>query len=121
MADLTTPMGVIQAAPASTDDRTVILWVVGILVVSLGIALWKLWRFIEDSGDRCRAEAKESQTRIDDLHAQIGTMYQEAIKATAEREAKMVDVVNGNTQALRDLAKEIGSGTYRALREKGPG
>ncbi len=128
MSDVPTPFGPFPAAPATSDAPTVLLWVVTVLVVVLGCVCALLWQQIKDSRAKCAAEnelaRKDAEEQRDEAKREaelardkIEALYRQAIDQFAERESRLVGVVQSNTEALREI-KEIGSGYYRTLRDQ---
>lgn len=109
--------GGIPSAPTSTDNATVILWVVAVLMGALGIALVLLKRKLDENEAECRKQNDLARAEAAAARAQNERLYEEAIKATASRETKLVEVVERNTAAWNAFREEVGSGHYRALRE----
>jgi hypothetical protein len=128
VGEIVTPVGSFPAAPASADAPTVLLWVVTVLVVLLGMACLLLWQRIQREAANCseqNAQAREDAARArteakaeaDSARDKIEALYRQAIDQFAERETRLVGVVQANTEALNEI-KEIGSGYYRTLREQ---
>jgi membrane protein implicated in regulation of membrane protease activity len=115
-AELVTPMGTFPAAPAAADAPTVLLWLVGILVLALGVVVLLLWRKMLEGEARCRAENEKARAEATTARDRIEEIYRTAVKEIGDREEKLQQVVASNTEALREV-KELGSGFYRALRE----
>ncbi len=114
--EISTPMGTFPAAPASADAPTVLLWLVGILVLVLGVVVVLLWRKMLEGEARCRAENEVSRAEAKASRDRIEEIYRTAVKEIGDREARLTEVVTTNTEALREV-KEMSSGFYRALRD----
>lgn len=110
------------AAPQGSDNQTVILWVVGVLVFALTTVVAALWRKMGENAAECRAENKAARDEAAAVRTQNERLYQQAIEATAERERALAAVVERNTAAWNAHAETIkthfGSDYYRAIREQ---
>lgn len=116
---LSTALGSIQSAPASADNQTVILWVVGVLMGALGIALVLLKRKMDENELNCQKANAAARSEAEAARAQSMKLYEEAVRSATSRETKLVEVVERNTSAWDALREDIGSGGFRALREAG--
>lgn len=111
------PSAMPLTVPTSTDNQTVILWVVAVLVVVAGYLFRQLSQRQAEAEALCRAENERARATVESAYAKIEALQSGAI-AEAQRSAvqitaamdKVADVIDRNTQALRDVG--IGSGRH---------
>jgi hypothetical protein len=128
VAVIPTPLGEIAMAPPSGDAPAVLLWVVTFLVGVLAVVCLLMWRMIQANAEACRKENAKAQEAADEARreakaeaaasaSKVEKLYEKAVEQFAQREARLTEVVQANTAALKELT-EIGSGYYRAVREE---
>lgn len=102
----------VLSAPASTDNNTVILWVVGVLVVVvLALGKWILDR-VKASEERCQAENAKAWGKVEERDAallQVTRDQQTSAAATSTAIESMTEAVKELTSVVRNT----GSGQHR--------
>lgn len=114
MPEIPTPLGGVPIAPASVSGPDVILWLVGILVVCLAVAVYKLSKIIDANAEACRKENEVAKAAAAAAQDKTEKLYKAAIAEVGERESRLVEVVTRNTAALDAIREAIGSGVYDA-------
>ncbi len=105
------------SAPTSTDNNTVILWVVGILMLGMSLLLAALNSKVvknevkcSDEAKRCEEERKKYQETASGHHKKVEAIYQtiiadkeEASKTRAQLLAETADALQRNTEVFNRL------------------
>ena len=92
-------MDVPPIAPPSTDNPTVILWVVAILVVVIGLVAKVLWAKIQDNAaeaklreEKANAKAEAAQAELLKVHGGVILEQTKTQAATNSAMGRMADV-----------------------------
>lgn len=107
-------MGEVTMAPAATDNDTVILWVVGLLVIGFIFVARFLFDRINSNEKRCLAEAAKAEAERKEAHAKIESMYQGVIADQRQTQVqsnsamtRLADAVDGLNETVKaQLADE---------------
>ena len=100
-------------APPSTDNQTVILWVVAVLVVVLSIVVLALWRLMNRNQAECRDENKKVWGKCEEKEAEIHRLLTEDAKRSEKLANTVTEALERNTKVLAGLE----SGKYRTRHE----
>jgi uncharacterized membrane protein YvbJ len=101
-------------APAATDNGTVILWAVGILVIGFIAVAKFLFDRINENEKRCKAEAERAREDRDKAQAEITNLYKGVIHDQQQTQVqansamtKLADAVEGLNETVKaQLADE---------------
>jgi len=97
-------------APMSSDNETVILWVVTVLVLVLAIVVFALWRLMERNQAECREENKRAWLMADTKQGEIVTLLTTLVSDSNVILRRTNEVIDTNNHLLAGLE----SGRYRA-------
>lgn len=118
-AELETPFGRISAAPASLDGSTVALWLIGVLVVVVAIAVVCLWRVLMAEKTDAKERERQAQERCDNERKSLVGRLDHLSDAVFQSNR---DVVERNTVALaqnvewfRRFVEDTESGQHRTM------
>lgn len=120
--EIATPVGNLAAAPTSTDNNTVILWVVCVLFVGLAVAVAVIYRTFTVRHVECQETGKKAWEKVEEKDAKILELHEGLIAEGAKREADAQQLISRNTEAFSDLKGVINglsSGRYTANRNNG--
>ena len=93
----------------SSDNETVILWVVTVLVLVLAIVVFVLWRLMERNQVECREENKRAWLMADSKQAEIVTLLTTLVVDSHRILRRTNEVIETNNRLLVGLE----SGRYR--------
>lgn len=106
---LTGVLNAVETAPTASDNQSVILWVVGILVVVVGFLFKRLFDKTDAGEAMCRKENA-------DLKAEIQKIREDDHKEQREAHAKAIAAVQSMADAvsgLKDAIVQAGSGAFK--------
>lgn len=98
-------------APATTENNTVILWVVGALVLVAGYLYARLAKKQDESELRCVTENLGLKKRVDDLQSTINQMHIDHDKQSTAALIGVSTALDGLQQAVKQIGSS--SGGYR--------
>ena len=90
-------------APMSSDNETVILWVVTVLVLVLAIVVFVLWRLMERNQAECREETKRAWLMTDRKQAEIVTLLTTLVVDSHQILRRTNEVIETNNRLLVGL------------------
>lgn len=102
--------------PASTDNDTLVLWVIGVLVLVAGIAFKYILAQVKENRDECRKRDEENTRRLAEKETENRSLYQSVImdqKATQVQTnsalTRMADAIDGLTTVIGSQSQLIQS------------
>lgn len=103
----------VLTGPKSSDNATVILWVVVVLVIALALLVRVVYRWVEQGRADCRAETAKAWEEVAKRDATILDLTRQAIQAqhaNATATEHLGNAISELTSAVR------GSGPQKAMR-----
>lgn len=101
------PTALIPHAPASVDNNTVILWVVGVLVVVVLVIGKALWNKMEASEARCREENAKAHARADAAADALQTTYGTVVVDSQKLQGHTNNVIEKVNSTMADLSETV--------------
>jgi signal transduction histidine kinase len=95
-----------QIAPPSTDNNTVILWVVGVLFVSVVLVIRHYLTVANRAQAKCEENAKELGTKLDKTQDEVKTLYSGMMSHHNELGNRMANLME-KSHSLHERSNDI--------------
>lgn len=97
----------IPSAPASTDDKTVILWVVGVLFIVVVLVGKVLWDKMQDNEKRMREEIAKATSRSEAATATIVSLQSGVIMDQQKTQMQSNSAMEKVASAVSEMAVAV--------------
>lgn len=107
----------VPTAPPASDDGSVLLWAIGVVVAALVVVVTALWKMMIRNQAECRDENTRAWKKCDEQQAEIKQLYAGALTETQALARTAIDEARKNREVLTETNKVIAgieSGKYRA-------
>jgi len=104
--DATTALTTITA-PTSTDNQTVILWVVGVLLVVIALVGKILWDKLQDNEKRMRSEIEKANARSEAATATIVSLQSGVIMDQQKTQMQSNSAMEKVATAVTEMATAV--------------
>lgn len=101
------PAALQHLAPATSDNATVVLWVVGSLVIITGYLFRMVVVRQNESEARCRAESEIARKQIADAHQKLEDMARSVLTEQAQSQAQTLIVLQSVAAAFEKNTRVI--------------